>query len=459
MFMKKIYTYKVDLLQGKIFPSLLLFALPLFISNIFQQLYNTVDVMIVGNVLGDTSLAAIGSATSIYDLLVGFSLGIGNGLAMVVARSFGSKDETLLKKAVASSIVIGIVVTIVVTIIGQIMVYPLLQVLNTPTNIIDEAYGYISIITMFIIVMFAYNLCAGLLRAIGNSFMPLVFLIISSCINVGLDIVCIRYLGMGVQGAAIATVISQGISVILCILYIGKKSKLLVPKKEHFTKDKDVYRELLEQGFSMGFMNCIVSAGSLILQYGINGLGYLTIAGHTAARKLYQFCMMPMVAMAIATSTFVSQNKGANQGYRIREAIRYVIYYNIVVAGILTIVLGIFAPAMVKLISGSSETVVLENGALYLRVVAPFYAVLGILLSLRYALQGLGKKLVPLVSSCIEFFGKVLFVIVFIPTYQYMAVIFCEPVIWCVMVVQLLYSFYTNPYLKEHKNPVLEGES
>ena len=441
----------IDMIQGPIFRSLVLFALPLLGSNIFQQFYNTMDTMIVGNYLGDVSLAAIGVCTPIYDLLVGFGLGIGNGLAIVTARSFGSGDMDQLKKSVASSMVIGVFASLVITLIAQVSLYPLLRVLNTPEEIIHEAYGYISTVTLFIIVMFAYNLCAGLLRAIGNSFMPLVFLVVSSCFNIVLDILLITRFNMGVRGAAVATVISQGISVVFCIIYILKKTRILVPERVHFAVDKTMYKELLGQGFSMGFMSSIVSAGSVILQYGINGLGYLIIAAHTAARKLYMFSMMPISTMGMAFSTFVSQNRGANQGLRIRKAIKDVYIYDAVVTAVITVLMWFLAPSLVKWISGSSEAVVLENGARYLRVVAPFYVVLGMLLATRFALQGLGQKLLPLVSSVIELFGKILFVMVFIPRFAYMAVIFCEPVIWCVMTAQLVYTFYTNDYIRSFK--------
>lgn len=448
---KKLFNTDVDLINGPILRSLIIFAIPLFVSNIFQQLYNTVDTMVVGNYLGDVSLAAIGSCASIYDLLVGFSLGIGNGLSIVTARSFGSKDEKLLKKSVASSIVIGVVSSIVLTIIGLIIVKPLLVILNTPSNIIDEAYSYIYYIVLFIIVMFAYNLCSGLMRAIGNSVMPLIFLMVSALLNVFLDIFFITSLNMGIKGAAIATVISQGVSVILCIIYIFTKATLLLPSKEDFVFDKDLYKELLAQGFSMGFMSCIVSAGSVILQYGINSLGYLIIAGHTAARKLYMFFNMPFTAMALAISTFVSQNKGANQGIRIKKALKYAYVYDVIVACIVTLIILLFGSSLVKLISGSSESIVLDNGTLYLTIVGPFYAILGVLMQTRYALQGIGKKLLPLVSSVIEFCGKIIFVIFLIPKFQYMAVIFCEPIIWCVMTIQLVYSFYNNDYIKSIK--------
>lgn len=446
---KQGYAKGVNLIEGPIFRALVLFALPLLGSNIFQQLYNTVDTMIVGNYLGDVSLAAIGVCTPIYDLLIGFGLGIGNGLAIVTARSYGSGDMEQLKKSVAASMVIGVGSSLVLTVIAQVSLYPLLRLLNTPSEIIDEAYSYISTITLFILVMFAYNLCAGLMRAIGNSFMPLVFLIISSCANIVLDIFFITSLNMGVRGAAVATVIAQGISVVFCILYMLKRTEILIPKKCHFAVDGALYKEMMGQGFSMGFMSSIVSAGSVILQYGINGLGYLTIAGHTAARKLYMFANMPIMAMSLAFSTFSSQNKGADRGDRIRKGIRIVYIYNVFATMVIVAVMWLAAPTFVKWVSGSSEAVVLENGAMYLRYTSPFYAVLGWLVTTRNALQGLGQKLLPLVSSVIEFVGKIIFVIVFIPKFAYMAVIFCEPVIWCVMTVQLMYSFYTDPYIKK----------
>ena len=445
---KHFFQSDVDLIHGPIFQSLMIFALPLLVSNIFQQLYNTVDTMVVGNYLGDVSLAAIGACTSIYDLLVGFALGIGNGLAIVTARSFGSQDKELLKKSVASSLVIGVMVSLALTIIGMTFLYPLLEILNTPLDIIQEAYSYISVIVLFIFVMFAYNLCAGLMRAIGNSVMPLVFLIVSSLLNVVLDILFITQFHMGIQGAAVATVVSQGVSVVLCIIYIFKKTQILLPSKKHFQIDEELYKELLGQGFSMGFMSSIVSAGSVILQYGINNLGYLIIAGHTAARKLYMFFNMPFTAMALGISTFVSQNRGANQRERIQKAMKYAYIYDVIMATIVTIIILIFGSSLVKLISSSSESIVLDNGTLYLMIVGPFYAILGILMQTRYALQGLGQKLLPLVSSVIEFIGKIIFVFVFIPQFEYMAVIFCEPVIWCVMCLQLVYSLYTNPYMK-----------
>lgn len=443
---KKI-SMNVDLLNGPIFRSLVLFALPLLISNIFQQLYNTVDTMIVGYFLGDRSLAAIGACGPVFELMVGFALGIGTGLSMVIARFFGKGEPEQLKKAVASSIIIGLFVTIFVTFIAQISLKPLLEVLNTPDDIIEESYSYISTITLFIFVMFAYNLCSGILRAIGNSVMPLVFLIISSCTNIILDVLFITKFGLGLRGAAIATVISQGLSVILCLVYVMKWTKIIIPARKHFVISRKIYTELLTQGLSMGFMNCLVSAGSVILQSGINGLGYLTIAGHIAARKLYLFTIMPVMVIGMAGNTFISQNRGADNKERILKCIKCEYIYSIVTTLIVSSLIQIFADDLVRFISGSEEPTIINNGALYLRCVSPFYAILGILGSTRYALQAIGQKIMPIVSSIIEFFGKILFVLFLIPKYGYMAVIFCEPVIWCIMTVQLVISFYTNSYI------------
>ena len=444
---RSLFNMNVDLMHGPILKSLVVFMLPIFVSNLFQQLYNTVDTMIVGNVLGDTALAAIGSCGSIYELLVGFGLGIGNGLAIVAARSYGAQDDELLKKTVAGSVVIGLIASLCITTAGFFGLHPLLELLDTPAEILEDAYSYIIVIDLGVIVMFAYNLCAGLLRAIGNSFMPLVFLLISSGLNIVLDLLFIAKIGMGVRGAAVATVISQGVSVLLCVVYVSAKVKLLIPGREHFKVGQHLYWELFSQSISMGLMSSIVSAGSVVLQYGINGLGTLVIAGHTAARKMFMFTDMPLLSMASAGSTFVSQNRGANQPKRIRKGMKEIYLYSVCVAVAAVLLMRVGAEWMVAFVSGSSEPVVLENGARYLLWNAPFYAVLGVLLSTRYALQSLGQKVLPLFSSVIEFVGKIVFVVLLIPKFQYNAVILCEPIIWCFMALYLVIVYLHDPFV------------
>ena len=451
---KSPFSMNVDLMHGPIFKNLLLFMLPIFISSLFQQLYNTVDTMIVGNVLGDAALAAIGSCGSIYELLVGFGIGIGNGLAIVAARSYGAQDEDLLKRTVVGSVVIGLIASLVITTAGFFGLHALLQLLDTPAEILEDAYSYIIVIDLGVVVMFMYNLCAGLLRAIGNSVMPLVFLLISSALNVVLDLWFIAGLGMGVQGAAVATVIAQGISVVLCILYVMRRVPLLLPARKHWAVGQHLYWELFSQSISMGLMSSIVSAGSVVLQYGINGLGTLTIAGHTAARKLFSFTSMPLISMANAGSTFVSQNRGAAQPERVRKGMRTMYLCSVVIMAAEVVLMQLFARQLVQLISGSSAPLVLENGARYLMWNAPFYAVLGVLLCTRYALQSLGQKVLPLFSSVIELVGKVVFVLVFIPRYAYNAVILCEPIIWCFMAAYLVAVYRRDAFVYPKKKTI-----
>ncbi len=441
-------TAKQDFLNGPIFMPMLRFAIPVFFSILFQQLYNTVDTLIVGRTLGETALAAIGAVVPIYDLLIGFALGFGNGLAIVTARCYGAGDEKMLKKSVAASVVIGVAVVAALTIWSQIIMIPLLRILHTPSEVIGEAYGYISVITRFTLVMFAYNLCAGMLRAVGNSLMPLVFLIISSLANILLDYVFIAILHRGLKGAAEATVIAQSISVCLCLVYIARAVPMIIPKKKHFNADMRLYREMTAQGLSMGFMNCFVSAGSVILQSGINGLGYLIIAAHTSARRIYQFCMIPSIAMMQTVNTFVSQNYGARKPERIRRSMKYSYLYTAALTVIITVLVWSFAPYMIRWISGSDETKVLENGMLYLRIVSPCYVILGLLNNTRTALQSIGEKILPVLSSVIELFGKIIFTAVLVPRFHYIAVIVCEPVIWCLMVAELFAAFWLNPFIR-----------
>lgn len=390
---------QVNLLHGPILKSLLLFALPIMASRVFQQIYNTMDTLIVGYTLGDSSIAAMGACSSIYEMMTGFTFGVGNGLAIVTARCFGRQETDRMKKSVASCIVIGVAVTLVVTILATIFMHPLLRLLKTPAEILEESYSYISILSIFLFVMFAYNLCSGLLRAIGNSFMPLVFLIFSSLVNIVLDLLFIRTFGMGVRGAAIATVIAQGISVVLCLIYIVTKAKILLPEKRHFALDRGLYADLLAQ----------------------------------------------------AVNTYVAQNRGADNWERVRKGIRYAYIFCFSVTACLIVIVTPLAPTMVHLISGSSDPTVLGNGARYLRVAIPFFFALGLVNCSRLALQALGEKILPLLSSFIELFGKIIFAMVFIPRYHYSAVIWCEPIIWCFMAAELVISLYRNPYMRKGK--------
>ena len=438
----------VDLIHGPIMKNLLIFMLPILVSYIFQQLYNAVDTAIVGHYLGEQSLAAVGANVAIFDLMVMFAQSLGNGLCIVVSRAYGAGDEEKLRKSVAGSFVIGVATTLVMTVLSLFGLGPLLRALGTPEAIYAEALSYIRIIGGWIVVMFAYNLFSSLLRAIGNSAMSLVFLIISSVLNVILDLILVAGVGMGVRGAAAATVIAQGISAVLCVGYILARARILIPNREDWNCGKALMVELAGQGYAMAFMGSVVNVGSVILQSGINSLGATVIAGHTTARKLFMLCALPNISMGMAISTFVSQNKGAVHRERIIRGVWESYVYDLVCGLFTIVVLFLFADELAVLISGSTNPELIGNTVAYVRFAAVFSGVLGVLHQTRLALQGLGAKFTPLVSSFIELFGKCIFAWSLVPRMGYRAVILCEPLIWCVMAVHLVFAFFTNPYIR-----------
>ncbi|CBZ48793.1 MATE efflux family protein DinF [Streptococcus gallolyticus subsp. gallolyticus ATCC BAA-2069] len=382
---------RLNLTTEPVLKSLLLFSLPILISNVFQQLYNTTDTMIVGNFMGSQALAAVGATSSLFELIVGFAIGVGNGMGIVIARHYGAKEKELVKKSVAGAIVVGVVLTLFIMLISLLLLHPLLTLLQTPENIIGQAYDYIFIIMIFVGVTIAYNLGAGVLRAIGDSMTALYILILAAVFNVILDLLFIVKFQMGVQGAAFATIVAQGMAALLCIFYILRKVRLLIPSKRHFKLDKHLYRDLLGQGISMGLMTSIVAIGSVILQTAINQLGVNIIAAQTAARRIQGFFIMPLNSIALAMVTFVAQNFGAKKFDRIIRAIKISLALS-ATWSLLTVILFLFsATTMVRWISGSTDTELLANGTQFLHIASLFYIVLHSLHIEKY-IAGFGRK-------------------------------------------------------------------
>ena len=435
-----------DLTRGNIFKSLMVFMIPILLANIFQQLYNTADTMIVGHYLGDNALAAMGATASVFELLVGFANGVGNGYSVVIARFIGARDNIRVKKAVATGIILTAILSLIIMGLSISILRPLMTLLNTPKEIFEAAYGYLFTVCIFVAVTAFYNLSGGILRAKGNSFIPLIMLFISSVLNIILDIIFIGYIHMGVKGAAIATVIAQFVSALLCITYILVKEKDILPDKEHFIYDRDIYKDMIAQGLSMGLMMSIVSMGTVILSGAINKLGKDIIASYISARKIMSFGLIIISTLASSLTTFVSQNLGAKEYQRINDGIKISTGISIIWSLIMIIVLYAVADKLIYMISSSDNMTVINNGSMYLKISCLFYPPLAVLCNLRCALQGLGKKIIPLISSVIELLGKIVFVIFIVPVYGFMGVIMCEPVIWIFMMFELLWA-----YLKARK--------
>jgi len=441
-------TNTVDMVHGPVFKSLIRFSVPIMLSILFQQLYNLVDTMIVAHYLGDSALAAMGATTAIFDTLIGFALGMGSGLTLITSRCYGANHLDTMKQSVAGSLYIGIITSAVITAVGLAFMPSLLHILNTPADILKDSLQYISTIVAFTFVMFLYNLLSSLLRAIGNSFMDLIFLILASVLNILLDLLFVTRFHMGIRGAAIATVIAQGISALLCLIYILKRARILIPQSYHFRFNGKLYWDMATQGLAMGFMQSIVAVGTVILQSGINTFGTLIIAGHTTARKIYMLFIVPFGGIGQSMATFVSQNYGAERRDRIQEAMRASFLFNALMAAGVSLLLFLTAPMLVRLVSGSGDPTLVHNASLYLYVVGPFYFVLGAVNSLRNSLQSLGDKLNPILSSVTELLIKVLFVLFLIPRMGYFSVIICEPLIWSVMAIQLYLLYKRTPFMR-----------
>lgn len=430
-----------DLTTNSVATGLLWFALPTLLSNIFQQFYNLTDTAIAGHILGDNALVAIGASSTINSLVLTFAGGLNAGFGIIMAQSFGAKDYAKLKKSIAQALVINTVISAIICIIGVTGSKAMLKMLNTPSERLDEANSYIFVILTFIIVPMLYNLESVILRSLGDSKTPLYFLIASSILNIVLDYLIIKYTNIGVMGAAVATVIAQFISVLLCFAVIVKNFKIIRLNKTDFYFNKSLFTNLLSAGMAMAVMNSIFSIGSIIMQSAINALGEEIIASHLAARKVAEMFMQPLVTLGTACSTFVGQNYGAGKINRIKQAIKFSTLYAFIWSVISFFILFFVGANLGKLITGTTSQTVFENCRMYLKVNAPFYFVLGVLFVLRFSIQSIDRKTPPLISSTMELASKIAAAYIFIPAWDYFGACIAEPLSWTLGAIYLIFVF------------------
>ena len=430
-----------DLTNGNINKLLLGFAFPTLISNLFQQFYNLTDTAIAGHILGDNALVAIGATSSLFSLIMTFANGLSGGFGIIIAREFGAKNESKVKSAVAHSLIINIIIGAVIFLLSLVVTKPILTAMNTPAAQFGDAYRYIIVILCTVAVPMIYNLEATILRSVGDSKTPLYFLIFASIMNIILDWVFMKNLDMGVTGAAVATVVSQLTASLLCLIVIKKNFPVLHITKSDFARDKKLTSDMLSAGMTMATMNSIFSIGSIIMQGAINALGETIIAAHLASRKLAEMFMQPLVTVGLACSTFVSQNFGAKKYDRISKAIRYSLIYCAVWSVISFFILWFLGAKATVLITGTGNAEVVRNTAMYLRINAPFYFVLGILFVLRFSIQSINRKIPPLISSAMELGTKIAAAFVFIPMWKYTGACIAEPLSWCMGAIYLSVVF------------------
>ena len=433
----------LDMTRGDPFRLVLQFSLPLFCSNMLQQVYNLTDTALAGHLLGSAALAEIGATAALYGLIMNFAFGMNNGLALTVSRCFGAGEREGIRRAVGWMVTLSAAVSIVLTTVSLLGRGALLQVLQVPAEVWDGAAAYLTVILLGIPLTMLYNMEAALLRAVGNSVTPLLFLLFSSVLNVGLDAAFMGPLGMGVRGAAVATVLAQGISAVLGAVYLVRSYPELHFAPAHFKKStRRAVMNMFWAGMSMGLMSAIYNLGSVALQSSINALGSVYITAQTAARRMAEMYFIPGGALGIGVATFSSQNLGAGRRSRIWQSVRaalkiYFVWWLFVLA--FTFLLG---EPVLRLITGSSDARIISNAMLYLKISVPIIPPMAVLVILRNMLQGIRHTVEPLLASALELIGKVIFAVWLVPVWGYRAVCFCEPTTWIICFVFILLAVW-----------------
>lgn len=426
------------LTEGTPWKQILLFSIPIFWGNVFQLLYSLVDTKIVGSTLGTEALAAVGSVSTLHTLMTGFLNGLTLGFSLITAMCFGAKNRKRLKKTFAAAISLGVLTTLALVLMLMIFLHPVLNLLYVPQAQFEMAYAYISVLIVGLFATLFYNLCANTLRAIGDALTPLVFLIVATVSNIGLDYLFILGFQMGVQGAAYATVLAQLLSVVLCLIRIFRKFPILHIQKEDFRFDRELMAEMYKSGLSMGLMSCLVGIGTILLQSAINTLGTTVIVAHTAARKVFELVSLPNSVLGSAMATYCGQNYGARRFDRIRQGIRASLIIAAVWAVVVFLICHTIEGKLIQFVASTTNPDVIYWGSTYLKVDMSFIVICGVIVILRNSMQGFGDRVIPVFSSCIELAGKIIFAFVFAPMFAYWGIIWAEPMVWIAMVIPLI---------------------
>jgi len=445
-----------DLTKGRPIKLIVLFALPIFLGNIFQQTYSLADIIIIGKNLGNDSIAAVGATTPVVSLMFNIINGCITGFAIIVAKNFGAGDHDEMHRTIARMMVFAGGVTVIIIAVTAFFVDPLLRALDVSDEIFAEARNYLVIVAYGLVVTLLYNFEAGILRAVGDSVIPLIILVISTCLNIGLDLLMVCVFRTGVVGAALATVTAQAISAAVCLIYLIKRRPFLLVGKKDFVFTAHSTAELFSAGFGMALMYSIVDIGSVVLQNGINGFREDMITAHTAARKIFSLLLIPYSSISATLVTYCSQNLGARKYSRIRKGIKdcMLIMFSWTALAVALVFLG--GHALVGMIVTDTDTptgaAIADTAVLYLKWAAVFFIFLAVLLGLRSALQGLGKSLVPIICSIIELVWKIVTVVFMIPLFGgkngtvggtveqiggYFGVVISEPIIWTICSIMI----------------------
>lgn len=421
-----------DMTKGSILPLLLKFTIPLFIGNVFQQLYNMADSIIVGRFVGQKALAAVGSTGTLMFLIIGFAQGITSGFTVLTAQRFGAHDEDGVRRSVANGILLSVLFTIGLTLVFVLALPGLLHLMNTPKDIYRDALTYIMTITEGLFAVVFYNLFSSMLRAVGNSKAPLFFLVFSAILNVFLDLFFIIHFHMGVFGAAFATVLSQAVSAFFCGIYMIHSVRILIPKRSQWRLYGSVSANQLRMGIPMALQFAITASGTMIMQAAVNLFGSTAVASYTAATKVHNVLSQGMMSMGQTMATFCGQNFGIKAIKRIKSgvacAVRIMTVYSVIAAALFYILLPLLVGIFFTGNANMSE--ILPWARTYCIESLLFYIPLSYIFIFRNAMQGCGYALLPTLGGVVELTARLVTAFIGMKTHSYPISVFCDPAAW-----------------------------
>ena len=443
--MSQSQTKSTSLTEGSIPKKIIGFALPLFLGNLFQQMYNMADSLIVGNFLGDTALASVTSTGSLVFLLVGFFSGTAMGAGVIIARLFGAKDYDNLRKAVHTDIAFGLAAGVLMTIIGVIFTPMILQLMGTPAEVMPNSILYLRVYFCGSLGVIMYNICMGILQAVGDSKRPLYYLIFSSCVNIVLDLIFCGIFGLGVEFAALATVISQFVSVALCLRRLMRTQDVYQVHLREVRFHPYILRQILSIGLPSGLQNSIISLANIVVQSNINAFGELAMAGCGSYSKIEGFGFLPITCFSMAITTFVGQNLGAKRYDRVKKGVIFGIGCALIMAETIGICINIFAPKLISLFGGGADSI--AYGVLQARTVTLFYFLLAFSHTAAAVMRGAGRSTVPMFVMLISWCGiRITYVTIMGRLFDNIRLIFIAyPITWTISsVIFLIFLFKGN---------------
>ena len=431
-----------DLTQGSPLKLILGFALPMMAGMLFQQLYNLVDTMIVGRFLGVTALAGVGATGSINFLVLGFCMGVCSGFTIPVAQRFGAREEGRMREFVANGVILSAVFAAVITALTVVFCRDILVAMNTPADCFQEAYDYIVVIFAGIPFMILYNLLSGYQRSLGDSKTPLFFLILSSVLNVVLDLALILVFDMGVMGASLATVISQGVSGLLCLLWIVLKMPLLHIARSEWRVRGDRMLELCACGVPMGLQYSITAMGTVVLQVAVNSLGSLAVAAMTAATKVLNFLACPFDALGSTMATYGAQNVGASRYDRLDRGVATASVMGFVYSVLAFAVAWCFGRNLTQLFVTNGGAELIELAQMYMVIQVLFYPLLTLVNVVRFMIQGMGFSVFAIIAGVLEMVARSLAGIFLVPPLGFLGVSLGSPLAWVMADVFLIPAYF-----------------